>query len=1008
MTGHPPVRLRLASLACAALGALVLPACDSCNGNPGVTSSGGRILFEPDTADFGYVLVGQQKELKIGVKNTGRGTLKIRSIDRGDGFPDEIRYTPPRLQLEPGEQQFVTLLFQPSQEGARSGTLAFRNDSADDPVELAVRGVGIRTHLVIDPATVDFGPVILDDVGERTASLENQGTSPVEVFVDALGGDNPEVFRVILPGQDQRHLTLEAGGRLDLALSFQPLSVGNVSARFNVRPCASCDPTQLGLVGKGIAAGLVADPEELNFGAVLPNTRATRSLTFKNVGNKRIAVTAIRPAQAGTEFAVVQPAHWPDLDPGAQAAVEVTYQPTNLGPDATRLVVETDDARAPRFEVPVLGYGGGPSIDVLPAGLEYNDVAVGFPVKRRVSIVNKGLNDPNSDNDNLVVDAIDLPPGDFAWTVANGGALPLRIAPGDRAVLEVTYSPTIGEARGTMVLHSNDGDHLVVSVPLHGNGKQPRPCDYELVPDASRGLQFGVVQRGRSSRLSFSLRNVGPSQCVVGQIDLDGAGSTAFRLTAGPVYGKLLEPGERVITEVEFAPPGNAPSGTNYAGAVVMRISSTRAPEQQVQLTGRGAEVCLSITPTGVDFGVVKPNCETNDRTFSIYNACSTPVRIDDIRAGQGGVDFRVLKPNLPVTLAPQQDLRFNARYSPAEVGPDTGTIEVYTNQAVTGNPPQPYVLTMEGRGDDRARETEDFTQADQARADILFVVDDSGSMDTKQRALAANFAAFMKFARDQQIDYHIAVTTTGATDGDSSCGPPDMSDTPNGRFMPLNGASRIVTPTLPDPDRTFATNVHVGLAGCTIEQGLEGAYEALSDPNINGTNAGFLRNDAYLSIIIVSDADDQSTKPVDFYVNFFQNIKGPRGANLVSVSAIVNYDDSICRANPIGLDPGAPRPVKRYPDVVKRTGGVLGSICTSDWAATLQKLGLTAFGYKSRFVLNSEPAPATLQVFIDGVEVPAGPLWSYSPDTNSVDFLPTAIPPAGAPIKISYAVACH
>ena len=59
----------------------------------------------------------------------------------------------------------------------------------------------------------------------------------------------------------------------------------------------------------------------------------------------------------------------------------------------------------------------------------------------------------------------------------------------------------------------------------------------------------------------------------------------------------------------------------------------------------------------------------------------------------------------------------------------------------------------------------------DVSTADILFVVDDSGSMDPKQQALANNFSAFIarltayNVARVQRnlaaFDFHIAVTTS-------------------------------------------------------------------------------------------------------------------------------------------------------------------------------------------------------------------------------------------------------
>jgi hypothetical protein len=79
-------------------------------------------------------------------------------------------------------------------------------------------------------------------------------------------------------------------------------------------------------------------------------------------------------------------------------------------------------------------------------------------------------------------------------------------------------------------------------------------------------------------------------------------------------------------------------------------------------------------------------------------------------------------------------------------------------------------------------------TLADVSTADILFVVDDSGSMAGEQAALAQNFQTFIRELADenvsrvqrglQPLDFHIAITTTSvfSKDGDvlETCGSPE------------------------------------------------------------------------------------------------------------------------------------------------------------------------------------------------------------------------------------------
>ena len=263
---------------------------------------------------------------------------------------------------------------------------------------------------------------------------------------------------------------------------------------------------------------------------------------------------------------------------------------------------------------------------------------------------------------------------------------------------------------------------------------------------------------------------------------------------------------------------------------------------------------------------------------------------------------------------------------------------------------------------------------------------------------MSANLGAFLQFAQAQQIDYQIAVTTTDVEGGE------------DGRFVPVAGApaDRIVTPrTQPSPEAVFAANVNRGINGSADEQGLQAAYLALSNPLIFGHNAGFIRPDAVLSIIILSDEPDSSPGTVDFFINFFLSIKGFRNNNLFSLSAIVGDSPSGCTGPGGNAGDGG-----RYIASATRTGGVFQSICISDWSRALEDLSSSAFGFKSRFFLSNQPVLASVKVTVDGVEVPnasgAGTInWSYEYGTNSINFTPFATPEPGAEITVEYVVEC-
>ena len=172
--------------------------------------------------------------------------------------------------------------------------------------------------------------------------------------------------------------------------------------------------------------------------------------------------------------------------------------------------------------------------------------------------------------------------------------------------------------------------------------------------------------------------------------------------------------------------------------------------------------------------------------------------------------------------------------------------------------------------------ETKDIPAVPRRDVDILFLVDDSGSMKEEQESLKANFSRFIAVL--ESIDgglpnIHLGVTTpnlgTSAIDGTTAAGigtcvgqgeagalrrisaggPAFLADLDDGH----GGRTRNYTGTLAD---AFGLIANVGTAGCGIEQHLEAVKRALDH---NPANAGFLRPDAYLAVIVVADEDDCS-----------------------------------------------------------------------------------------------------------------------------------------------------
>jgi hypothetical protein len=165
-----------------------------------------------------------------------------------------------------------------------------------------------------------------------------------------------------------------------------------------------------------------------------------------------------------------------------------------------------------------------------------------------------------------------------------------------------------------------------------------------------------------------------------------------------------------------------------------------------------------------------------------------------------------------------------------------------------------------------RARIVAQVLPAESSAVDILFVIDDSLSMTDEQEQLGIwSSELFDVLSGSGELpDLHIAVTSStvaiaGLTHCESSGGL-HVGDAvlQGGRFIRdvagTSGRDRNYSGTLTE---TFAKMARVGDSGCGFEQPFQAARAALSGSAAGAT--GFLRDDALLLVVFVTDEDDCS-----------------------------------------------------------------------------------------------------------------------------------------------------
>ncbi len=300
--------------------------------------------------------------------------------------------------------------------------------------------------------------------------------------------------------------------------------------------------------------------------------------------------------------------------------------------------------------------------------------------------------------------------------------------------------------------------------------------------------------------------------------------------------------------------------------------------------------------------------------------------------------------------------------------------------------------------------DTEDvFYQGGTDEVDILWVVDDSHSMANEQFKVAEGMERFL-FAMgvNEDVDFHLGVVTT------------DMDVDTEDRGL-LVGEPVYLTRDDQDYLLDFMDRVQVGTHGSDKERGLQAAYHALSNEDALAFHDGFMRPEAVLALVFVSDEndcsddnwlDDEMSGSLCYdvadklvataeYIRRFQDIKGIGGrvvaSTIVGPEVTEGCDDSW--------------PGKRYMTLAQELDGVNGNICDSDYSEVMDDIGSRITAPQRSFYLSYTPVQDSLAVYVDDVEVEPDAFvgWTYDDEFVSVDFDGDYVPEFGTTVVVQY-----
>jgi len=445
------------------------------------------------------------------------------------------------------------------------------------------------------------------------------------------------------------------------------------------------------------------------------------------------------------------------------------------------------------------------------------------------------------------------------------------------------------------------------------------PAQIDAVP---RLLDFIPGDLGETREDFFTVLNNGGEKLTISGLTFTG---DAFALIDDWDETFELDPGSVKYVDIEFTV-----GGLEDIGTVVIHSDDPVSPDLTVDLIGHGLVPQLTITPDIFDLGEIEVPCHgeveiflentgTKDLDITSYDFVgSTP----DIM-----LDALSMIPQ-PTVLTPGDSVSMIVDYLPETDDPGaTGTLTVQST-----DPAGDRVAVVTGSSAYADTSTDIFTVPDVPMVDVLFLIDNSCSMEGDNTADVNTGIPLLISSLGNVSNWQMIQVTH-----QNGC-----SNTPILDASVLDAETQLINGAFSTPNN-FS------------EWLLETASLALSKSALGNCNAGFLRPGALLHILVASDENEQSGFNWSSWVSDFQTYTVR--PDMVTVSSVVDIN----YACGDGSGPGG------YLEAANDTNGALLDICTPYWGSQLTNIADSVDDAPPTYSIPPTAVMASLVVTLDG-----------------------------------------
>ena len=316
-----------------------------------------------------------------------------------------------------------------------------------------VSKVTILSGLIVNPGGLIFPSSSLGSTSQPETVVITNGDTSQTISSVTRGGTDPGDFAI---SANNCVVTLSPGQQCSISVTFSPVAIGTRTANLTIQSSAPNNPLVVTL--SGTTSTLTFTPSTLAFGNEPTSVAsAPKSIVVQNNGNTSISMSSI---VASGDYSSTDDCTKAPLQPSTTCTIEVTFNPSAVGPSVGALTITDTAAGSPQV---ILLTGTGvaslATVTLSPTSLTFSNQNISTTsAPQSITVTNNGTSA-------LSFTSITAS-GAFAETNNCNTAL----QPGTNCAINVTFTPlAAGPANGTITLLDNaPGSQQVV--PLQGTG----------------------------------------------------------------------------------------------------------------------------------------------------------------------------------------------------------------------------------------------------------------------------------------------------------------------------------------------------------------------------------------------------------------------------------------------------------------------------------------------------------------------------------------------------------